>query len=335
LTSDACSGAPRTGRRRGGPHRERGATAPLAALLVAALVGAAGGFVLERTGVVDPLGEPPPAVVRIDVVDVHDCPDGTVVASLARGDRVLATAESTDGDWVEIRSPLGLDQRAWVRQEVLEGDPAAGRQGDLPRRDCQTVPPSSTSTSTSTSTSSTTTSSTSSTTTTSTTVPTTTTAPPNAGPLIAGLAVTGRTSTLPPGTTSSTVPGGSTLPPAGPYQYVHALPPSGTPVCPETEATVTVQVADPDGLASVVVTWDTGPGGSRGEVFPAEPTAPSISWVGSFSFPDTALPLEEEFRLPTFTVTARDNRGATSTLTVAPPTSTFRVYGADDLPCDR
>lgn len=305
------------------------------------VAGAAAGLVLERSGVVDPLGEPAPVVVRIDRVPVLDCPDGMPVASLARGDRVLATARSDDGDWLEIRSPVDLDGRAWVSSAAVAGDEGASGVLQLPERGCDDDRPTTTTTSTSTTSTSTTTTSTTSTTTTSTTsttlLPTTSTSTtlPNVAPLLR-LLVSGSVSGQPPGSTTSTTTGPSTtsttLPPGG-FFYVHAVPSSGISPC-RVDAVATVEAIDPDGVTAVHVRWDTGPGGRTDQrPLVPRPGAPTF-WDVTLQFPEAAIPLAEEFRVPAFTVIATDGRGIETTVAVVPQ-SAFRVYGADDLPCAR
>lgn len=142
-------------------------TPSLPLLLVVGLAGGAlAGVGLERAGVVSPIAEDDeaPAEVAIggDRVPVLDCPDGVVVAGLAAGDRVLATGRSDDGAWIEIRSPVDLEARAWVSAPALRGDEDLS---ELSERECDRPPGATTTTSsTTTSTSTTSTSSTTSTT---------------------------------------------------------------------------------------------------------------------------------------------------------------------------
>jgi hypothetical protein len=154
-------------------------TAPIPFLLAVGLVGgAAAGVGLERAGVLSPLDEPvaaTPAAVQLDRVAVLDCPEGAVIAGLARGDRVVTTGISDDGAWIEIRSPLALDQPAWMAAGSLAGDRALD---DLPVHECERVGP------TTTTTSSTTTSTSSTTTSTTTTRPAPTTTIPDTAPVL-------------------------------------------------------------------------------------------------------------------------------------------------------
>lgn len=307
------------------------------------LVGILAGVGLERIGVVDPLDEPTPGVVRIDRVTVVDCPEGTPVAVLARGDEVLAVARSEDGEWMEIRSPVRQDQRAWVPAGVVGGEAGAVASA-LPVRECGEVETTTTSSTTSTtSTTTTSTTSTTTTSTTSTTVPTTTTRPDS--PTDVGiLAVTGRVGGLTPpssstsstssstsSTTSSTVPGTTTTLPAGAFHYVHALPAQGGANCPSI-ATLRIPVTDDDGLARVRVIWSTGAGGATAIVELQRGTG--AEWGTTMQFPAVAVPGSEEFRAPTFELEITDATGVVvrRAATLAHP---FRIYGATALPCDR
>jgi hypothetical protein len=307
------------------------------------LVGILAGVGLERIGVVDPLDEPTPGVVRIDRVTVVDCPEGTPVAVLARGDEVLAVARSEDGEWIEIRSPVRQDQRAWVPAGVVGGEAGAVASA-LPVRECGEVETTTTTSTTSTtSTTTTSTTSTTTTTTTSTTVPTTTTRP-DSPTEIGILAVTGRVGGVaPPSTTSSTSsstssttsstapPGTSTTLPPGAFHYVHALPSQGGANCPSI-ATLRTTVTDGDGLARVRVIWSTGAGGSTAIV--ELQRGAGAEWATTMQFPAVAVPDGEEHRVPTFEFEITDANGVVvrRAATLAHP---FRIYGAAALPCDR
>ena len=326
-------------------RRERGAAPPSMVIVSGVLVGILAGVGLERLGVVDPLVEPVPAVVRIDRVTVVDCPGGTPVAALARGDEVLAIARSEDGEWLEIRSPVRQDQRAWLPAGVVGGQ-AEAFASELPVRECGEVE--TTTTSSTTSTTSTTTTSTTSTTTTSTT--TTTTAPttttrPDAPTDVGVLAVTGRVGGLTPpssttssstpsstsSTTSSTVPGTSTTLPPGAFHYVHALPAQGGANCPSI-ATLRVPIDDADGVARVRVIWSTGGGGATAIVDLQRGSG--TEWGTTMQFPSIAVPGAEEHRVPTFELEITDGNGVL-VRTAAQLAHPFRIYGATALPCDR
>lgn len=156
---------------------------PAVAVTVALLTGAAAGVALEKGGALDPVGEPKGkvTVTRDDQVPVFACPgDVIAITTLSRGDRVLATGRTRDGDFLEIRSPLDLAAAAWIASDVMVGDDGSTAADDLPTATCDREPiPTTTSTSTTiaeTTTSSSTTSTTAATT--STTRPTTTTTVP-------------------------------------------------------------------------------------------------------------------------------------------------------------
>jgi hypothetical protein len=117
--------------------------------------------------------------------------------------------------------------------------------------------------------------------------------------------------------------------PVGSFQYVHVETNSGG--C-ATDATVAVVVADPHGVTSVRVDWSTGTDGASGSVELAPVSA--TEWRATLRFPAAAVPASAEFRVPAFSVTATDGLGLAQSRALA-PTTTFRVYGADDLPCFR
>lgn len=313
---------------------ERGAVPPIVAAVVAGLIGGATlGWAAQDAGVLDLVDEPDPIELRSDRVAVLDCPDGSPVASLSRGDRVLAIGRSDDGRWLEIRSPVDLRAGAWVASPVLAGDLDPVDLARLPVERCDlgplpttTLPPEATTTeSTTTSTSSTTTSTTSTTlpatTLPPTTVPETTTTLPNTGPTITGFTVVAEGS-------------------LNPTAYVHETPAvPGIPTNCASGVEVSFVVTDPQGIAQVSFQWSTGPGGAL-----AAPTlvpGPNGQYTATFEFPQTAAPPasgpptnEPGFRTPTFTVAAVDTRGALTTLVIAPPQQAFRVYDADE-PCDQ
>lgn len=314
------------------------------------LVGLLLGVGFERLGLVDPLDEPKPAVVRIDRVGVLDCPGGTPVAALARGDEVLVVARSDDGEWLEIRSPVRPDQRAWLPRGVVGGE-AAAVADELPVRECgevETTTTTSTTSTTSTTTTSTTSTTTTTTSTTTTTTPTTTTRP-DAPTEIGILAVTGRvggtTTTSSSSSTSSTssssssstsststtsTPGSSTTLPPGAFHYVHAIPAQGGANCPSI-ATLGIPVRDADGVARVRVVWSTG---ARGATAIVELRRTGTdTWGTTMQFPATAVPSGQEYRVPTFEVEVTDANGVL-TRQAAQLAHPFRVYGAQVVACE-
>jgi len=64
----------------------------------------------------------------------HACPDAGPLGQLHRGDRVLLTGVDETGEWFELRSPIDLLDRVWVRASVVTPD--AGAVTDLPERTC-------------------------------------------------------------------------------------------------------------------------------------------------------------------------------------------------------
>jgi hypothetical protein len=273
---------------------------PAAILAVAALLGgAAAGVGLERAGVLSPLDEPEAAAaVRSDVVDVLDCPDGTVVAALTRGDRIVATGRTDDGAWIEIRSPLGLDDRVWLPAATVAPDSARSTLDDLPERECDQVRPSTTTTSTS------------STSTTSTTVPETTTTtaaevPPETTPTTARPRPTTTTTPLPPDTTP---------PVLGTISRTQVLVNDEGPTCPSnpnlpTTSTVTVNASDDRPGVVVTMTYDFDGRTAHFSGSLTNPTQQGSSFSAVFGpFPDNTAKAGAATNVP-ITVIARDAAG--------------------------
>lgn len=278
---------------------------PAALLAVAALLGgAAAGVGLERAGVLSPLDEPEAAAeVRRDVVDVLDCPEGTVVAALTRGDRIVATGRSDDGAWIEIRSPLGLDDRVWLPAATVAPDGQRAALDDLPERGCDQVRPSTTTTSTSTST-------------TSTTVPETTTT--TAEPPVA------TTTTRPPRTTTTAtpVPPDVTPPVLGTVQRTQTLIHDQGTNCPGPNnlpitSTVTLSVTDdrPGVTVAMSYAFDGRNGPVSGQL--GSPSQQGSSFSAVFGpFPDDTAKVGANTPVP-ITITATDaagNQTQTSTI---------------------
>lgn len=302
---------------------ERGAAAgPLVIAVAAGMIGGATvGFAMQDGGSIDLVAEPAPLELRADRVDVLDCPAGSTVSQLARGDQVLATGRTDDGRWLEIRSPLDLGSTAWIAADLVDGVAGATATGDLPVHRCgpgettttATLPETTTSSSSSTTSSTSSTTSTTATTlplATTTTLPPTTTTAPNVGPQILGFTVT------------AAVPEGTE-----PQRYVHE---DGADDC-FADAVLSVQITDPDGVGSVSVQWATGPGGATALV-PITPTGDGATWTANFRFTADAVPDTELFRLPTFTVSAADGRGAVQVLVVSPaepPVENFAVFDSE------
>ena len=168
--------------------------------IVGALLVGAGGYAMGLAGAVD-LRDDRAVEVPDAALPYFSCPGLTQLGELHRGDRVLVTGRDLSGRWAEIRSPLSLDERAWVRLGLLDLDEAAS----LLVRDCidpvtGEIAPPPTEPEATTTTSTTTTSTTTSTTTT-TTVPETTTTS----------TTTSTTTTTVPDTTTTTAPPAPTI----------------------------------------------------------------------------------------------------------------------------
>ena len=123
-----------TSRRSGGVRPTACRPRPSPSLLVVAGLagGAVAGVGLERAGVLSPVDETEEAARRVapggERVGVFDCPEGVIVASLTGGDRVAGNRPQTDdGTWIEIRSPLDLDARAWRPAPLRPRRPRPGR----------------------------------------------------------------------------------------------------------------------------------------------------------------------------------------------------------------
>ena len=113
--------------------RERGAITIATALIGAAVVtgGVGVGVALEQSGA---LGDDDETVaVSLDSVSTFDCPEGTALVELRRGDRVLATARDASGEWTEIRDPRDLSARVWIAASHPIPDEEAA---DLDDRGC-------------------------------------------------------------------------------------------------------------------------------------------------------------------------------------------------------
>ncbi len=113
---------------------ERGAVPAWLLLVLAAVAGGAVvGAALGVSGVVDIVAEPATISAAADRASYYDCPAGSVLGALHRGDRVFLTGRDESGAWVEVRSPRHLDERVWVRAAHVEADAAV----ELQVRSCQ------------------------------------------------------------------------------------------------------------------------------------------------------------------------------------------------------
>lgn len=235
---------------RGDRLASRRRTLTVVAAVGALLVGLVG-YGMGRSGAVG-LREDRAVEVPDGTLAYYSCPGLTPLGELHRGDRVLVTGRDLSGRWAEIRSPLSLDERAWVRLGLLELDETP----NLLVRDCIdpvtgeiAPPPTEPEETTTTSTSTTTTTSTSTTTT---TVPETTTS-------------TSSTTTT---TTSTTVPAPTTTaaPPAPAIGQITRNPDVIVEQNPGTCAgSVTATISAPvQNVTGATLIWSVGPtNGSR------------------------------------------------------------------------
>jgi len=85
-----------------------------AGLLIGGLLGLLGGL--------DLVGEPA-QIASAATASFYDCPDGVPLGTVTRGDRVFITGQDESGGWVQVRSPMALSTRAWIRAtQVLPDD---------------------------------------------------------------------------------------------------------------------------------------------------------------------------------------------------------------------
>lgn len=113
---------------------ERGAVPAWLVLVLAALAG--GGLIgvaLGASGAIDLIGEPVAVAPATASASYYDCPAGTSLGLLHRGDRVFLTGRDGSGDWIEVRSPRHLDDRVWMRAAHVEADAVV----DLQVRSCR------------------------------------------------------------------------------------------------------------------------------------------------------------------------------------------------------
>jgi len=210
-------------------------------------------------------------------VSTFDCPDGSDVGEVHRGDRVLATGRDEKSDWIEIRDPRDLGSRVWVNTRYLVPD--ADLSG-LDVRECTIAEQAAA-------------------------APTTLPGTPESLPL--GVTTTTKKGGAFPGPAPAPGPAPDTAPPS--IGAVSANPSSisagGSTSCVNS-STVTVAVSDASGVAQVSVSWSV-PGypslSGNGSFGPAG----GSNWSGQVGpFPYTAGPNNTPV---TLNFTARDNRG--------------------------
>lgn len=251
-----------------------------------ALVGAGAGVGLATAGTLDVVGDGS-VLASADRVSFHDCPGGTPLGDLQRGDRVLVTARDAEGQWVEVRSPDDLGARVWVQasyvtpDENLEGMPVGDCiGGEAAARDETTT----------------------TTTTATTTVPTT--APPGG---------TGDGSGDETGGGGGGDGGGDSDAQGPAIGAIAAVPGSieenGSNLpCDPTVSSISVPVTDPSGVAAVTIAWEVA--AQRGSKPMAVSGNTATTSVGEF--PDDTIPPGTR-AFVTLTVTARDQAGNAST----------------------
>jgi hypothetical protein len=75
--------------------------------------------------------------LALDAVPYSDCPAaGSQAGELHRGDRILATARTQSGEWLQVRDPRDLSGRVWVPARFIVPDDTTS---DLPVGDCAAV----------------------------------------------------------------------------------------------------------------------------------------------------------------------------------------------------
>ena len=126
----------------GGPLAGLGALVAgngLLAIATGLIVGIIGSGTLLATGAVHVGGgnaaAPVPTPVGLQLVA---CPDaGPVIGSIPKGEKVLVTARSADGAWLQVYYPGPSFDRAWTKAGPLqlEADP-----GSLPVASCEAPP---------------------------------------------------------------------------------------------------------------------------------------------------------------------------------------------------
>jgi len=103
---------------------DRGAVGNAVALVLGGTAGAGlliGGL-LGFLGGIDVVDEPAQTAAAA-TASFYDCPDGVSLGTVTRGDRVFITGQDESGVWIQVRSPLAVSTRAWIRAtHVLPDD---------------------------------------------------------------------------------------------------------------------------------------------------------------------------------------------------------------------
>jgi len=84
-----------------------------AGLLIGGLLGFLGGLDLV---------DEPAQTAAAATASFYDCPDGEPLGTVTRGDRVFITGRDDSGSWVQVRSPLAVSTRAWIRATHVLAD---------------------------------------------------------------------------------------------------------------------------------------------------------------------------------------------------------------------
>jgi hypothetical protein len=229
----------------------------------------------------------PAPLAAYDQASYFDCPGGSALDILIRGDRVFLTGKDASGGWVQVRHPFDASGRVWMHAAHVTADAVV----DLPVVPCDTPVESTTSTSAPTDDSTTTSSLVAS-------APTTS---------VQGTTPATVQGTTPATTTSTPQAPDSTAPVASsPGRSPDTIYDSSTPSanCPKT-STLTVTATDNVGVTSVTGTF-SGLGGSP----TAFSNAGGNSWAATFG-PFSGLAAGYNSTI-TITIVARDAAGNTS-----------------------
>jgi hypothetical protein len=275
---------------------DEGAAGNLVVLVLggAAIAGVLVGALLGLNGGIDLVAEPA-RVAGAATTSYYDCPGGPAAGTVTRGDRVYVTARDDSGSWLQIRSPGGVERRAWMRAaHVLPDDSVGG----LPVASCQvpvavvvdtTIPATTTTVEATTSTTSTTS--------TTTTTTTTTLAPPSVGTV---------TSSENPIWESYEGEENCNTNPASPSLTVIAAP-----------------ITAPSGIQSVTLLWSVG--GESGSIPMALSSGQYRATLGPFDAEDpNVVPLDGSLPVTlTVRVTDSDGRIATRQIQITLQDCTF------------
>ena len=102
------------------------------AIVVAGLLGGALGVTGAVGHPIEKVTVAESTVLTARTVDATSCPGGPVVASVARGSRVVALARSADSAAVQVRNPIDVRQQVWIPAAVLVSDSGESAVASLP-----------------------------------------------------------------------------------------------------------------------------------------------------------------------------------------------------------